>query len=110
MAFLIAIYGAPYKYEKHSSPVLMFHPMDYYHLTCSQNFYGQKDAKTYYSVPARKVWAGLRFMVVHFNVEVIFVYRKEKNTVIGKNTYVGSYSKKYDNFRTSGGLFKTFNF
>lgn len=75
-----------------------------YHLTGSQNFYGQKDKKTYYSVPAAKVWNGMRFMVKEFNLKAIFVYEKG---IIGKNVFVGTYSAKYDNFRTASGVVST---
>lgn len=80
-----------------------------YHLTGSQNFYGVKDAYTYYNVPARKVWNGLRYMCNEFGLKNVFVY--DASGSIGKNIYIGSYSLKYDNFRTPDNkLHKTFNF
>lgn len=75
-----------------------------YNLTGSQNFYGQKDVKTYYSVPGAKVWNGIRFMAQEFNLKAIFVYEKG---IIGKNVFVGTYSAKYDNFRTASGMVVT---
>ena len=85
--------------------------METYHLTCSQLFYGQKDAKTYYNVPAAKVWAGMRYMAENFNAATVFVYLKQKNTPIGQNMFIGTFSRKYDNFRTPDNkLHQTFNF
>lgn len=80
-----------------------------YHLTGSQLFYGQKDVKTYYNVSARKVWAGLRYMAQNFNLQTIFVYSAAGS--IGANDFIGTYSKKYDNFREkNGGLSSNFKF
>lgn len=85
--------------------------MLFYHLTCSQNFYGQKDAKVYYYVPAYKVWAGLLFMVQYYKVPAVFVYLGEKGKSIGQNEYIGVFSAKYGNFRTPNNkLHKTFIF
>ena len=66
--------------------------MKRYNLTGTQNFYGQKDAKTYYNVKAQAVWNGFEYMCETFNLPTIFVYDA------ANNAYVGSYSRKYKNF------------
>jgi len=82
--------------------------MKRYHLTCSQIFYGQKDAKTYYNVPARHVWDKMRFMCNHFAAKTVFVYSAYEH--VAHNKYIGSYSAKYDNFKSSAGLSKYYQF
>ena len=85
--------------------------MQLYTISCSQNFYGQKDVKTYYKVPPHKVWAGCQFMVLHFGVAAVFVYLFQKDKPIHKGDYIGVFSAKYGNFRTANNqLHKTFNF
>jgi hypothetical protein len=71
--------------------------MNYYHLTLTQNGYF-RDKKTYWNVPARKVWAGLRYMAQNFGASYVFVYAADGQP-IGSNLYIGCYSAKWDNFR-----------
>jgi hypothetical protein len=76
-----------------------------YNITGSQNFYGMKDAKTYYNVPANKVWNAFEYMSREFNLPALFVYDANDNE------FIGTYSTKYNNFRTPNRvLHKTFNF
>jgi hypothetical protein len=80
-----------------------------YHLTLTQGGWF-KDKKTYYNVPGQKVWNGLRYMSSNFQAPVVFVYASD-HYPIGKNQFIGTYSAKYDNFRTPDKkLHKTFNF
>lgn len=76
-----------------------------YNVTGSQNFYGQKDPKTYYNVPAQKMWSCFTWMANNFNLPVLFVYDANDNT------YLGSYSHKYQNFTDANKQrHKTYNF
>lgn len=65
--------------------------MKRYNVTGTQNFYGQRDAKTYYNVHAHKMWNCFQYMTVTFNLPILFIYDT-------KNNYIGSYSAKYKNF------------
>jgi len=85
--------------------------MSYYNLTGTQNFYGQRDVKTYYNVPAHKVWKGLEYMAENFNLPAVFVYKKIHGVRLEDCPFVGTYSRKYKNFRTSDGrVTNTFSF
>lgn len=85
--------------------------MNFYHITGSQKFYGQKDAITYYSVPANKVEAGCIYLCNTHNLSHIFIYLKQKNKPIGKNQFIATYTAKYKNFRTTDNkLHLSFNF
>lgn len=71
-------------------------------------FYGQKDAKTYYNVPARLIWKQFEYMCNKFNASTVFVY--QANDHVARNDYVGAYSAKYQNFRSASGVSKNFQF
>jgi uncharacterized membrane protein len=85
--------------------------MKAYRLTGTQNFYGSKQPYTYYKVKPVDVWAKARYMAKEFNLPAVFVYEMDTRKGSGVNNYIGSYSAKYDNFRTPNGqLHKTYNF